>query len=307
VAGEEVRVCDGALTRAIPALEGMDPEALADARSRLEPAPPAAHFALESALVDLAAQARGLRAADWLAGGRAPRGQVAVNALIGGADAEAVRASAEEALGSGYQTFKLKVGVGGIGEDAKRLESLRRTVGNAARIRLDANGGWSPEAARDALVDLSRFDLEFLEDPIPICGRDDVAMLADLRRSSPVPIAVDACTARRDLVAEVFALDAANLLVLKPAAIGGLMRARRLAQQAQRVGIRCVVTSNLDAAVGLAASLQLAASLAGALPACGLGTAAWLARDVATPPAIRGGYMRLPEMPGLGVILAEPL
>jgi o-succinylbenzoate synthase len=303
---EDVLACDEALAEAIPALGGMDPVERLDGLALPDAVPPAARFALESALVDLAAQARGLRAADWLAGGRAFRDPVIVNALIAGADAEAVRAGAEEALALGYETFKLKVGFAGVGEDTERLESLRRTVGKAARIRVDANGAWSPEVAREALRELERFDLEFVEDPIAVGSVDDVADLGALRGSSPVPIAVDEATARPPLIAEVLEQKAADRLVLKPAAIGGLLASRRLAGAAHRLGIGCVVTSNLDAAVGLAASLHLAASLEGELAACGLGTASWLARDVATPLPVRGGRMHLPEGAGLGVVLADP-
>ncbi len=300
---ENLPACREALARAVEGLEGCDPESVL-AGDGSEVVPLAARFALESALIDLVAQARGVCGADWLAGGRAPHDRVPVNALVGGGDAGAVGRAARCLVARGYGTFKLKVGMDGLGDDIERVASLRQAVGSRACVRLDANGAWSPEQAEEAVAALARLEVEYIEDPICIESRSDVACLAALRAASPVPLAVDECTADPDLLCEVLAKEAADRLILKPPSLGGLRATRRRVRDAAAQGVACVLTSSIDTAVGLAATLHLAASLPGAAPACGLGTAEWLAEDVAPPPAVRQGVMALPEGPGMGVVVA---
>ncbi len=304
-AHEEARSCGDVLMCSIPHLEGRSPEEVDDLLERVERCHPASRFALESALVDLAAQARGVRVADWLAGGHAPHTKVPVNALVTGADPEEVRVVAEGAIARGFGTFKLKVGIRGLAEDAKRVAALRNAIGTRARIRLDANGAWSRDEALRAIAELSRFTIEYIEDPIRIRTLEDVAILAELRAASSIPLGADDCVADPVLVREIIARKAADVLILKPSCLGGLAAARAVARAAWARGMRAVVTSSIDSAVGVMATLHLAASLEGDLAACGLATASLLAEDVATPPAIDRGVMTLPSEPGLGVVLRE--
>ena len=88
-------------------------------------------------------------------------------------------------------------------------------------------------------------------------------------------------------------------LVLKPARIGGIRATLALAAAAKAAGMDVVVTSVVDSAVGVAAAAHVAAALGG--PAHGLATSAWLAADVAAPPAIVAGRLQLAELPGLGL------
>ncbi len=71
---------------------------------------------------------------------------------------------------------------------------------------------------------------------------------------------------------------------------------------ANEASVGCVVTTTIDAGVGTASALHLAATLPPPAPACGLATAALLEADLLTTPLrIHQGEMRLPDAPGLGV------
>jgi len=302
--------CIADLERVLPELEGQSAstmEAVEDLVQRVGAGHPAARFALESAMADLASRAAGLRMADWLAGGRAPRSEVPVNALVLGADPRAVALDAERLRRDGFGTFKLKVGVAPQELDVARVEALRTAVGADARIRLDANGAWTPAAATAVLTALDRFGIEYVEDPFPIRSREDIACLARVREGVAVPLAVDDAAANPSLCRELLRTRAADVLVLKPPSLGGLGATRALAAEAHRCGIAAVVTSSIDTAFGLTATLQLAASFEGDLPACGLATAGLLEFDLAEPPAITSGRMQLPAGPGLGVSPASSL
>ena len=89
---------------------------------------------------------------------------------------------------------------------------------------------------------------------------------------------------------------AADLLVIKAQPLGGVARALEIVREA---GLPVVVSSALDPSVGLALGLHPAAALPeGQLAgACGLGTVALPAGDVARDPRGRRGGGRPPPRP----------
>jgi o-succinylbenzoate synthase len=258
---------------------------------------PGARFALETALLDLAAQARGMPLADLLGEGRAARRCVPVNALLSASAPEAVAREARAALARGFATLKLKVGAADPRTDCARVTALRDAVGDEAELRIDANGAWSPELAIEVLRELDPLELELAEQPVPAA---DVAGLARVRKGVLVPIAADESAADFAGAARVIESGAADALVLKPAVLGGLRAAAILAQRARAAGLRVLVTSALDGAIARAAALALAAALPDPLPACGLATGELLAADLGPGPEPKEGYLHVPEEPGLG-------
>jgi O-succinylbenzoate synthase len=74
-------------------------------------------------------------------------------------------------------------------------------------------------------------------------------------------------------------LEAADVIVIKAAPLGGVRRALEIVQEC---GLPAVVSSALDTSVGMAAGVALAAALPRLDHACGLGTVALLDGDVTT-------------------------
>lgn len=280
-------------------------DALLDAAEQGAAAAPAARAALDGALHDLAAQEAGLSLAAWLAAaqGGAPRARVALSALlVSGPPAEAA-AEAVRFRDAGFRCVKLKLGgAAALARDLARVAAVRDALGAGCALRLDANGAWSAEEAARALAALAPFDVELVEQPV---AASEVEAMAALRRVSPVRIAADESAARAEALAQVLALRAADVVVLKPAALGGLRAAARLAARARAAGCGLFVTTLLDGAVSRAAALALAASLPGPLRACGLATGALLAADLAPAEPVREGALGVPAAPGLGVVLDE--
>jgi o-succinylbenzoate synthase len=223
---------------------------------------------------------------------------VEVNALLASRLPSALAVEAQRAVGLGFRTLKLKVGAGPASSDLERVEAVRRAVGPALRIRLDANGAWSPEQARRRLDALARFELEFVEQPV---AADDVAGLAEVRRDAPVRVAADESVLRLADLRRVLDAEAADVVMLKPSAIGGISCARVAVDLARAAGVDVAPTSFLDGAVGVLSALHLTSSLPGSLPASGLATSALFENDLAPPPAPEGGRLRVPSEPGLGV------
>ncbi len=256
-------------------------------------APPEVRWAADTARLDLEAQRRGLPLARLLGAGGALR--LAVNAALGPLDQHcAARAAAARA--EGYAIGKIKVGLGGLAAELDGLHAVAEATGGRLRLRLDANRAWPQAEAERFLQALAGLPIDAVEEPL---AAPTPAALAALQAALPYALAVDESLPALGLDALV-AARAVRRLVLKPARLGGHAATQAIARRAAAAGLDVVLTSVVDSAIGLAAAAHLAAALAPGL-AHGLGTGAWLARDVAAAPAIAGGWLTLPETPGLGL------
>jgi len=187
------------------------------------------------------------------------------------------------ALFPGCRTVKIKVAEPGqtLADDAARVAATRQELGAEGRIRIDANGAWSLDAAERAIHALAEYDLEYVEQP---CA--SVAELAQLRARigyMDVPIAADESVRRAHDPLAVVRAGAADLLVVKAAPLGGIWRTLELAASA---GVPVVVSSAIESSVGIAMGLHLAAALPELTYDCGLGTAALLGADVTREPLL---------------------
>lgn len=183
--------------------------------------------------------------------------------------------AARMAVAAGCRTVKVEVG---DLEGEARIRAVREAVGPATHIRLDANGSWDLEQAIRSLDVLARYDIELVEDPVPT-----LADLAGLRRRTSIPLAAETSIRTIEDVMEMRRLDAADVLVIKPQRIGGIVAALRAAELAR---IPVVVSSALETSVGLAACLAVAAALPASPYAHGIGTATLLAEDVTSDPLL---------------------
>src|SRR5699024_8272098 len=132
-----------------------------------------------------------------------------------------------------------------------------------ARIRIDANGGWSVDEALRRLPVLDRAaggdgrggvvaGLEYVEQPVM-----PVEDLARVRRAQQVRVAADESIRRADDPLRVVELEAADVVVLKVQPLGGV---RACLELAERVGLPVVVSSALESSIGIAAGVALAAT-----------------------------------------------
>ena len=240
------------------------------------PASVTARAAIDSALLDLGARIAGTTVHRLLAPESPDR--LAVSALATGGSPAAIATSAAAAVAAGHATVKVKVGTHGIHGDVDRVSAVRSRIGPDVRLRLDANGAWGVGEALRHLDRLAAFDIEFVEEPV--AGLDD---LAEVRLSSPIPTAVDESARTVDDVSRAVEMGAADLVVLKPSAIGGPLEAARAAAIVRSAGLDVVVTSLMEGSVGIRAAAHLASAIGALDPAPGLATASLLAVDVDTP------------------------
>jgi len=236
----------------------------------------------------------------WCEQPPALRDRIEVNATVPAVAAEDVRGILKRF--PGCRTAKVKVAERGqtLADDVARVRAVRDAMGPDARVRVDANGGWSVDEAEAALRALAAFDLDYAEQPSAT-----VPELVELRaRDIGVRIAADESVRKAEDPLAVARSGAADLLIIKAQPLGGVGRALAVVAEA---GLPVVISSALDTSVGISMGLHLAAALPdGALAgACGLGTVALLDGDVTSDPLVPAGGAIDLRRPALDAALLE--
>lgn len=249
------------------------------------PAP--ARCALDLALHDRIARQR--RQPLWQLLGLPPPPVLATCFTI--AIAEPEEMAQQAAAVAQYDTLKIKLG---SDDDIARLAAVRAARPNA-KLRVDANAGWTPEEAITLIERIQRFDLELIEQPV---RRDDVAGMGYVQAHTSTPIVADeSCQSLADVVALAHAgVQGINLKLMKA---GGLGPGLRMARRAKELGMRVMLGCMIETSIGVTAMAHLA------------GLADWLDLDgpllIADDPfdGLRydeHGGVHLPDRWGIGVI-----
>jgi o-succinylbenzoate synthase len=251
---------------------------------------------LGGALLDLAPPSD-----DVLAG---VRSGVDVNATIPAGTVDEATAAAKAAAEAGFRTLKLKAPAR---ERAvalvDRVLEVRAAVGPDVALRLDANGSWTLDEAVARLRPLAGV-LEYVEQPLPVAERGDAARL---RSAAGVPVAADEAVVSPEAAIALLDAGAADVLVVKPARVGGPGAVAVIAAEAAERGVPVVISSLFETGIGLAAAIACAATLPdvpgwpAARRAHGLATAGVLAHDLLSTPLIEeAGRIRAPFAAGSG-------
>jgi L-alanine-DL-glutamate epimerase-like enolase superfamily enzyme len=230
---------------------------------------------------------------------------IPVGAIITFAGPDAGADAAAQAVELGFETLKLRAGFERTTDQlVDRLRAVRAAVGPEPRLRVDAAGAWDLETAADRLLGIEPFRIEFVEQPLAAW---DLAGHIALRERVRVPIALDESVDSEYSARAALADRAADVLVIKPARVGGRAAALRIAASAAEAGVSCVLGTYYETGVGIAAVLRVAADLravpratsrrpAQPEPAHSLATAGLLVHDLlATPLPIEKGRMAVPR------------
>ena len=169
--------------------------------------------------------------------------------------------------------------------DYERVEAVRNVVGEEVRLRLDANGRWSLEQAEKALLGLSEFSIDYVEQPVTTVL--DMVELRTRLKGSGIRLAADELIRESNGLEEIISSGAADVAVFKVSPLGGIDSTLELARTAHAAGLDIVLSSALETSVGLSWGIRAAALLRqelGSLPDAGLGTSVFFAEDVAVNP-----------------------
>lgn len=210
--------------------------------------PVEALFAAETALTDLAAQREGMPLVEYLG--------FAAADVLGNSSLVTNEADALPLLAAGHRNFKLKAR--GVDYDCLALAArLVDESNDVVNLRIDANGSWDRDTARNFLERAPRDAIVFIEQPFPVGDLDSCAWLQE---HSGIPVALDEGAESREAIAAAARASAARLVIIKPM-YRGLSGALQLAEVAAEHGLGACVTHAMDATVGRIATMHVAAAV----------------------------------------------
>lgn len=270
----------------VPGLLGADPFELEETMDRLAsklPRDPSARAAVDIALHDLAARRLGVPLYRWL--GLDPAKTPVTTFTIGIDEPEAVRRKVREA--AGYPALKVKLG------SEKDLEIMRTIRDETdARIRIDANAGWTADQAVEMVERLAEFDVELVEQPLPPGSPGDWRRV---REAASMPVFADeSVLVSPDVPALSGLVDGVNVKLMK---CGGIREALRLIHTARAHGMAVMIGCMIETSAAITAAAHLSpladyADLDGNL---------LISNDPFAGATVRQGRLVLPEGPGTGV------
>ncbi len=299
VTGETAEICRASLKEAeLSWLIGRDVRALpalCRELSRRMPHAPAARAAVDMALHDLFARYLDLPLADVL--GRI-HDALPTSITIGIKGVEETLAEAHEYLGRGFTILKVKIG-DDLEEDIERLARLRQELGPEARVRADANQGYTREETIRFFEETENLGIDFVEQPV---SAGSVDVLREFPESIKERIAADeSLLSEADALALAAPPRACGIFNVKLMKCGGIWPALRIAAIAETAGIDLMWGCMDESRISIAAALH-AAFASPATKYLDLDGSLDLARDVAEGGfTLDRGVLRLTHQPGLGV------
>jgi L-alanine-DL-glutamate epimerase-like enolase superfamily enzyme len=200
---------------------------------------------------------------------------------------------AEQAKASGQPILKVKLG---SENDEQILTAIRQVTD--AKIRADANAGWTREQALQIIPRLMDYDLEFIEQPLAVDDVDGFFWLKDQLRMHRVNIPIfadETAKTSHDVAKLAGAIDG---VVVKAMKSEGIREALRMIHTARAHDMQIMLSCMVESSVGVTAAAHLA-------PLCDyadLDGPLLIKNDPYRGLEYEGARLILPDAPGLGVI-----
>lgn len=247
---------------------------------------PSILFALEMALLDLGHGGKRIIFKNSFIEGH----PIPINGLIWMSGMDMMLQQIEIKIQEGFDCLKLKVGGLDFEKECDILQYIRRKYFKMnISLRLDANGAFKEEEVMYKLHELAKFDIHSIEQPI----KPGNALMADLCKNSPIPIALDeeligitSEEARSALLNKI----KPQYIILKPSLHGGLSGCQQWIEIAEKLGIGWWMTSALESNIGLNAIAQFTSEYQNELPQ-GLGTGKIYDDNINSPLLVKKGNL----------------
>jgi L-alanine-DL-glutamate epimerase-like enolase superfamily enzyme len=207
--------------------------------------------AFDMALYDIASQQANLPLYRFLKG----RSKIFVtDYTVSIGDPAKMAKDAEEIIKRGFQIIKVKLG-GTKHEDIQRIKEIRKTIGYDIPIRIDVNQAWNTQTAPDILKALSKFNIQFCEEPIP---KWDFLNLPAITKDSPIPIMADESCCNSHEAQRLIDIKACNYFNIKLGKSSGIFNALKLIKLADKAGIKMQFGGFLESRLGFTAAAHTA-------------------------------------------------
>lgn len=214
--------------------------------------PPCALAALDIALWDLKAKKANLQLNDLLG---IPKPSTPTSITVGINPPEVVKERVELIL-KNKQVRALKIKLGspnGIDYDKEIYSKvLESALSSKISIRVDANGGWALDDAKEMIKWLSERNAEYIEQPLSEGNEDQLKFLF---KGRSLPIFVDeSCRFSEDVPRLANFVDGVNLKLMK---CGGITEALRILNTARSFGLKTMIGCMSESSVSISAGASL--------------------------------------------------
>jgi L-alanine-DL-glutamate epimerase-like enolase superfamily enzyme len=258
---------------------------------------------IDIALWDILGQSLGVPVWQLLGGRRAER--MPAYAAGGWADAKHIGEQLNGYVArGGFGAVKMRIGVfdGSPAASAERVHAARAALPAGVGLMVDAHGTFTVSEARQFCHLVRDCDLAWFEEPVTA---DDKAGLAEVRRSTHIPIASGESDATRFEFRELIDLRAADILQPDLAICGGITEAMRIGALASAANLR--IAPHLWAgAPAFAAGLHVAAACPAAfILEYSLGANPMIHELVEESFGVEDGMLAIPDRPGLGITVRD--
>jgi L-alanine-DL-glutamate epimerase-like enolase superfamily enzyme len=224
---------------------------------------------------------------------------------------EEMRRLADAVEANGFRGVKYKIGIRN-GREAELLDprtaelisGVRRTLGDSVEISADANGAYSPgQAVRVGRI-LEEYGYYHFEEPNPCWELDNMGYVA---RALDIPVGAGEQEFSLEIIRRMVSERLVDIIQPDICYVGGLSRAKRVAEMADIAGIPCTPHNSNRSLLQV-----FTAHLVSAMPACS-GYQEWSIEDqsraknlFAPVPIVKDGEFELSDAPGWGIeILPE--
>lgn len=197
----------------------------------------------------------------------------------------------------GFKVLKVKTGIN-VQEDIERVAKLNETFGNAFKIRVDANQGYSISELKTFIAATKNYDVELIEQPIKVNSEAELLNLSALERTL---ITGDESLKDTKSALQFAANDKPfgvyNIKLMK---CGGIMCAKEIAVIAQNAAIDLFWGCNDESIISITAALHAAYSCPNT-KYIDLDGSFDLAEDLVKEGfSIEDGFMKINNKPGFG-------
>lgn len=171
-----------------------------------------------------------------------------------------IEEAVEEAQGyvaEGFTAVKMKIGLGDPKLDIRRVEAVRRAVGDKTRLMVDANHCFTVPQAIRLGRELEKLDVEWFEEPI---SPEDIDGYVEVTRALDMAVAGGENEFTRWGFRDLVVRKAMDIVQPDVCAAGGITECKKIATLATTHGVECVPHA-WGSAIGIAATLHFIASL----------------------------------------------
>lgn len=177
--------------------------------------------------------------------------KIPVNYLIGSAELDEMIEIASMAYTSGWRTLKMKLGVKPFEAELETIENIQSLLPDIT-FRFDLNGAWSISEAERCINILSKYNVEYIEQPV-----EGLNSLLELSANINIPVAPDESIKTLTDAESAISHSKINYIVIKPMNFG-FNNTIRLIEKANRLNKNIIISTLFEGFVGLTGVLYLA-------------------------------------------------